>query len=204
MSSKLVEYFVTIGLGDTLEPINSTDDTALPLTGIKASFGKPLHNMYESIEYTVSGHSANINKGSYFAADLWISVSRVAKEGPPITDIRLTSSTKYIPGGYKSVLIDCSGKSAYLCYGTHPTEPPIVDLQIYCLKNNEKVPASFMQTEGDVSSVGNQGFMLCFRRGPGSPLEMSYQAQLLDRFPLEDNPMYPLPQSVPIVCRAFF
>jgi hypothetical protein len=107
-----------------------------------------------------------------------------------------------IPPKYQSIQFECNGKAVYLCYGTLSNEPPIVDVQIYSLKNGEKCPDTCTTIGGDAGPLGSLQFQICFRKGPSSPLDITYQAQLLDRYPLEDNPLYPLPQSVPIV-RSF-
>jgi hypothetical protein len=112
---------------------------------------------------------------------------------------RLVTSAKLVPPTYKSVPFECNGKNLLLCFTSNPAEPPILDIQLFSAKNNEKRPESCIPIEGDYGQLGTSGFVVCVRRAPKSPVELTYQAAILDRYPIKDKKHTPLPGEVPIV-----
>ena len=98
MSDKCIaDYFIVAGLPDdkttTLKPnlylaqkAADCKDPIVDIVVINRSLGESPPELYECIEKTVSGQSANLNAGSFRSREIFLCFRR-GRHKPPLTDI---------------------------------------------------------------------------------------------------------------------
>eukprot|EP01083_Nonionella_stella_P026068 71769_1 len=211
MASRLVEYLVTVGLGDELEPWKSPmEDTISPVTDIMIVGPRDrIPDNYERLDETIHGRNANMNKrhvgfGSY---GYYLCFSR-SKGCPPITDILIMAPQlgERLPVGYTQMQQNLNryseGLELYMCYTREAMQPPILDLAFISESDKEHCPVGYEKVNRSVNEGCTfSNFMyLCFLKGADTAFDVRYKPVILDRFPLVDHLDLPLRNAVATFC----
>ena len=94
---RVADYFVVAGLAPQLEPLDDVanedflkaDTKQEPIVDIAVilrGLGEPCPPGYKCIEFTPSGHPADLNHGSLRAPEVYLCY-RKGRDKPPITDL---------------------------------------------------------------------------------------------------------------------
>jgi len=202
---RLLEYFVTVGLSEPLEPL--IIDSERPISDIIVVSGKEAApEGYELITRTVSGLSANLTGGAVFSNPLYLAFSR-SPTLAPITDVILIYSDKdeKCPPGYVMLPANLNkgsvGRTVHLCYTRAKGKPPLLGLAVLMPKK-ERCGHRYHAISSRLLNGGSfsDDLQLAIKRGYTSPLDIQYKSALLDRFPRINIKGAPLPDSIPMFC----
>jgi len=201
VKNRLVEYFVTVGIGGVGDPIIPIQDPGMaePIREFKIIGGKeatPPH--YEKIATTMGGRSACFLKKGYFGNGYYLCYSRTVKKIPisqMIFSISPQASREWERVG--QALPQGDDKTLYLDYARQTQYPPLCDVCMINHRAGEQVPVGFDKLEPIIGDT----FFICIRRAPETILGLRFQSHVLMRFPEEDYVDNPLNLNVAIFCQ---
>ncbi|EAA01213.3 AGAP001102-PA [Anopheles gambiae str. PEST] len=227
---RVADYFVVAGMTDQpkllkenifndsshLRSTNSID----PITDIGVYFpslGEKIPADYEILENTPSGLLADLNYGSVRTIGCFIYYRR-GKDKPPLVDIgvmyegaeRIMADAEIVlstPGDRLANVNNSSAKT-FLTFRRATTDMPcnelvVTDLCVVIPSKGEKPPHAFCM----IHKTLNKGIMgsdvyLCYKKSMNRPKLISYEPEILHRYPTYDHNDFPLTlcPSVPLFC----
>ncbi|XP_035899024.1 DENN domain-containing protein Crag-like isoform X1 [Anopheles stephensi] len=227
---RVADYFVVAGMPDHpkllkenifndsshLRSTNSVD----PITDIGVYFpslGEKIPADYEILENTPSGLLADLNYGSVRTTGCFIYYRR-GKDKPPLVDIgvmyegaeRIMADAEIVistPGDRLANVNNSSAKT-FLTFRRATTDMPcnelvVTDLCVVIPSKGEKPPHAFCM----IHKTLNKGLMgsdvyLCYKKSMNRPKLISYEPEILHRYPTHDHNDFPLTlcPSVPLFC----
>ncbi|XP_058115826.1 DENN domain-containing protein Crag [Anopheles ziemanni] len=227
---RVADYFVVAGMPDQpkllkenifndashLRMANAID----PITDIGVYFpslGEQIPADYEVLENTPSGLLADLNYGSVRTIACFIYYRR-GKDKPPLVDIgvmyegaeRIMADAEIVlstPGDRLANVNNSSAKT-FLTFRRAPTdmacnELVVTDLCVVIPSKGEKPPHAFCM----IHKTLNKGLMgsdvyLCYKKSMNRPKLISYEPEILHRYPTVDHSEFPLTlcPSVPLFC----
>ncbi|XP_049281362.1 DENN domain-containing protein Crag isoform X1 [Anopheles funestus] len=227
---RVADYFVVAGMPEQpkllkenifndsshLRSTNSID----PITDIGVYFpslGEKIPADYEILENTPSGLLADLNYGSVRTTGCFIYYRR-GKDKPPLVDIgvmyegaeRIMSDAEIVlstPGDRLANVNNSSAKT-FLTFRRATTDMPcnelvVTDLCVVIPSKGEKPPHAFCM----IHKTLNKGLMgsdvyLCYKKSMNRPILISYEPEILHRYPTHDHNDFPLTlcPSVPLFC----
>eukprot|EP00471_Norrisiella_sphaerica_P001639 CAMPEP_0184483702 /NCGR_PEP_ID=MMETSP0113_2-20130426/5379_1 /TAXON_ID=91329 /ORGANISM="Norrisiella sphaerica, Strain BC52" /LENGTH=1909 /DNA_ID=CAMNT_0026864265 /DNA_START=458 /DNA_END=6184 /DNA_ORIENTATION=+ len=205
--SRLVEYFVTIGISQDSPPLPKDD--RCPITSLMVITEKddPPEG-WEMLTYTVSGESASVTGTGMFYTKTFICFERDPK-GIPISDLQVRVGNEAKPMGYIQLPQNLNkggiGKDIFLCY-THAyhlghDRHSVVDIVMIAPKAGEKCPSDYMLVNKNLNAGSfRDPLYLCVKKISDSAFDMRYKPVVLDRFPYYDLRDSSFPDMLPIFC----
>uniref|UniRef100_A0A182PR40 UDENN domain-containing protein n=1 Tax=Anopheles epiroticus TaxID=199890 RepID=A0A182PR40_9DIPT len=227
---RVADYFVVAGMAEDpkllkenifndsshLRSTNSID----PITDIGVYFpslGEKIPADYEILENTPSGLLADLNYGSVRTIGCFIYYRR-GKDKPPLVDIgvmyegaeRIMADAEIVlstPGDRLANVNNSSAKT-FLTFRRARTDMPcnelvVTDLCVVIPSKGEKPPHAFCM----IHKTLNKGIMgsdvyLCYKKSMNRPKLISYEPEILHRYPKYDHNDFPLTlcPSVPLFC----
>uniref|UniRef100_A0A182JSM0 UDENN domain-containing protein n=1 Tax=Anopheles christyi TaxID=43041 RepID=A0A182JSM0_9DIPT len=227
---RVADYFVVAGMPDQpkllkenifndsshLRSTNSID----PITDIGVYFpslGEKIPADYEILENTPSGLLADLNYGSVRTIGCFIYYRR-GKDKPPLVDIgvmyegaeRIMADAEIVlstPGDRLANVNNSSAKT-FLTFRRATADMPcnelvVTDLCVVIPSKGEKPPHAFCM----IHKTLNKGIMgsdvyLCYKKSMNRPKLISYEPEILHRYPTYDHNDFPLTlcPSVPLFC----
>uniref|UniRef100_A0A182Q8N5 UDENN domain-containing protein n=1 Tax=Anopheles farauti TaxID=69004 RepID=A0A182Q8N5_9DIPT len=227
---RVADYFVVAGMPEQpkllkenifndsshLRSTNSID----PITDIGVYFpslGEKIPADYEILENTPSGLLADLNYGSVRTIGCFIYFRR-GKDKPPLVDIgvmyegaeRIMSDAEIVlstPGDRLANVNNSSAKT-FLTFRRAKMDTPcnelvVTDLCVVIPSKGEKPPHAFCM----IHKTLNKGLMgsdvyLCYKKSMNRPKLISYEPEILHRYPSYDHNDFPLTlcPSVPLFC----
>ncbi|XP_005182820.1 DENN domain-containing protein Crag isoform X1 [Musca domestica] len=228
---RIADYFVVAGMpenpqllqesnfkesGQHLRAANSIE----PITDIGVFFpllGEDVPDGYEVLETTPTGLPANLNFGSLRSTECFIYYRR-GKDRPPLVDIgvlyegheRIMSDAEIVaetPGGRIANVNNSSAKT-FLTYRRAPADMPcnelvVTDLCVIVRSKGEKPPHAFCLIYKSLNKAfTGSDVYLCYKKSMYRPKHISYQPEILLRYPTVDHNDFPLNlcPSVPLFC----
>uniref|UniRef100_A0A182IYU6 UDENN domain-containing protein n=1 Tax=Anopheles atroparvus TaxID=41427 RepID=A0A182IYU6_ANOAO len=227
---RVADYFVVAGMPEQpkllkenifndsshLRSANAID----PITDIGVYFpslGEKIPADYEILENTPSGLLADLNYGSVRTIACFIYFRR-GKDKPPLVDIgvmyegaeRIMADAEIVlstPGDRLANVNNSSAKT-FLTFRRATTDMPcnelvVTDLCVVIPSKGEKPPHAFCM----IHKTLNKGLMgsdvyLCYKKSMNRPKLISYEPEILHRYPTVDHNDFPLTlcPSVPLFC----
>uniref|UniRef100_A0A0A9WC26 C-myc promoter-binding protein n=3 Tax=Lygus hesperus TaxID=30085 RepID=A0A0A9WC26_LYGHE len=219
---KVVDYFVIAGLPpderqvDDLPSAKSHSKT--PITDIAVIFpalGETLPEDYTVINKTPTGLLADLNHGSLRSPEVFLCFRR-GRDKPPLVDIgvmyegkeRILSDSQIVDKSLKDhcANVNNSASKTFLTYRrASPTMPcnslVVTDIAVIITNKGETVPHAFCCIKKNLNRglVGSDVF-ICYKKSVNRPCLISYKPGILLRYPFDNRPNLPLPESVPMFC----
>ncbi|XP_055909333.1 DENN domain-containing protein Crag isoform X1 [Eupeodes corollae] len=227
---RIADYFVVAGMPENpqllqesifndsghLRACNSID----PITDIGVFFpllGEKVPDGYEILEKTPTGLPANLNYGSVRTTECFIYFRR-GKDQPPLVDIgvlfegheRIMPDAEIVtetPEGRVANVNNSSAKT-FLTFRRAKKDMPcnelvVTDLCLIVWSKGERPPHAFCL----IHKTLNKAYMssdvyLCYKKSMNRPKLVSYQPEILLRYPTVDHNDFPLNlcPSVPLFC----
>ncbi|XP_017050308.1 DENN domain-containing protein Crag isoform X2 [Drosophila ficusphila] len=229
---RIADYFVVAGMPEHPQLLqeNIFNDsgrlraasTIEPITDIGVFFpllGEEVPEGYELLAHTPTGLQANLNYGSVRTTDCYIYFRR-GKDRPPLVDIgvlydgheRIMPDAEIVaetPGGRVANVNNSSAKT-FLTYRRARADMPCNELVVteLCVivqgrSKCERAPHAFCL----IYKTLNKGYVgsdvyLCYKKSMYRPKHISYQPEILLRYPTVDHTDFPLNlcPSVPLFC----
>ncbi|XP_023300743.2 DENN domain-containing protein Crag isoform X2 [Lucilia cuprina] len=227
---RIADYFVVAGMPEKpklLQESNFKDSSHLraatsidPITDIGVFFpllGEEIPDDYTVLESTPTGLPANLNYGSLRSTECFIYYRR-GKDRPPLVDIgvlyegheRIMSDAEIVaetPGGRVANVNNSSAKT-FLTYRRAQAEMPcnelvVTDLCVIISSKGEKPPHAFCLIYKSLNKAfTGSDVYLCYKKSMYRPKHISYQPEILLRYPTVDHNDFPLNlcPSVPLFC----
>lgn len=217
------DYFVVAGLGNgaSANNIQYDDDRNLlePITDITVIFkslGERPPKGYTCIDKTPAGFPADLNHGSIRQPSCFLCIRR-GRDKPPLTDIGvLYEGKERLMAGCDIILYTATGKPAnvnnsggnrtFITYRRAPhkmvhSSLAVTEICVIIASKSEKPPHAFCLIDKNLNKgmVGSDVF-LCYRKSLARPRSITYPAEVLSRFPVEDYEGFPLPDRIPMFC----
>ncbi|XP_037068217.1 LOW QUALITY PROTEIN: C-myc promoter-binding protein-like [Pollicipes pollicipes] len=222
---QVADYFVHCGLPWKLEeldapledfPIKPSHNYA-PITDVTVIFPaeEPVPSGFRCIEKTPTGLSADLNHGSIRSPEVLLCYKR-GWDKPPLVDIGvLYDGKEYVMPDSQVVEFTPAGRIAnvnnstartYITYRRASDSSPcnelvVTDICVIVLTKDEVPPHTYCIIPKTLNKgmVGSDVY-ICYKKSMRQPTKVVYKPGLLSRFPLEDRPYFPLPESVPLFC----
>ncbi|XP_004529508.1 C-myc promoter-binding protein isoform X2 [Ceratitis capitata] len=227
---RIADYFVVAGMPDHPQLLQENifsesghlraANTIEPITDIGVYFpllDEEVPEGFEVLEATPTGIPANLNHGSMRTTECYIYYRR-GKDRPPLVDIgvlydgqeRIMSDAKIVtetPGG-RIANVNNSSSKTFLTYRRARPDMPcnelvVTDLCVIVQSKGERPPHAFCL----IYKTLNRGYMgsdvyLCYKKSMYRPKLISYQPEILLRYPTVDHNDFPLNlcPSVPLFC----
>ncbi|XP_036319544.1 DENN domain-containing protein Crag isoform X3 [Rhagoletis pomonella] len=227
---RIADYFVVAGMPEHPQLLQENifsesghlraANTIEPITDIGVYFpllDEEVPDGYEVLETTPTGLPANLNHGSMRTTECYIYYRR-GKDRPPLVDIgvlydgqeRIMSDAEIVtetPGG-RIANVNNSSSKIFLTYRRARPDMPcnelvVTDLCVIVQSKGEKPPHAFCL----IYKTLNKGYMgsdvyLCYKKSMYRPRLISYQPEILLRYPTVDHNDFPLNlcPSVPLFC----
>ncbi|XP_049530518.1 DENN domain-containing protein Crag isoform X1 [Anopheles darlingi] len=227
---RVADYFVVAGMGAEPKLLKEnifndsshlrSANTIDPITDIGVYFpslGEQIPADYEVLENTPTGLLADLNFGSVRTTACFIYYRR-GKDKPPLVDIgvmyegaeRIMSDAEIVlttPGDRLANVNNSSAKT-FLTFRRAPNDMPcnelvVTDLCVVVPSKGEKPPHAFCM----IHKTLNKGLMgsdvyLCYKKSMNRPKLISYEPEILHRYPTVDHKDFPLTlcPSVPLFC----
>ncbi|XP_038115190.1 DENN domain-containing protein Crag isoform X2 [Culex quinquefasciatus] len=227
---RVADYFVVAGMPENPKLLKENifnDSSHLrsavtidPITDIGVFFpslGEKIPADYEVLENTPSGLLADLNYGSVRTTACFIYYRR-GKDKSPLVDIgvmyegaeRIMSDAEIVlntPGDRLANVNNSSAKT-FITFRRAKTDMPcnelvVTDLCVVIPSKGEKPPHAFCM----IHKTLNKGIMgsdvyLCYKKSMNRPKLISYQPEILHRYPTVDHNDFPLNlcPSVPLFC----
>ncbi|XP_055548391.1 DENN domain-containing protein Crag isoform X1 [Wyeomyia smithii] len=227
---RLADYFVVAGMPENPKLLKEnifndsshlrSANTIDPITDIGVFFpslGEKIPADYEILENTPTGLLADLNYGSVRTVACFIYFRR-GKDKPPLVDIgvmyegaeRIMSDAEVVlntPGDRLANVNNSSAKT-FLTFRRAKNDMPcnelvVTDLCVVIPSKGEKPPHAFCM----IHKTLNKGIMgsdvyLCYKKSMNRPKLISYQPEILHRYPTVDHNDFPLNlcPSVPLFC----
>ncbi|XP_050331360.1 DENN domain-containing protein Crag isoform X2 [Bactrocera neohumeralis] len=227
---RIADYFVVAGMPEQPQLLQENifsesghlraANTIEPITDIGVYFpllDEEVPDGYEVLETTPTGLPANLNHGSMRSTECYIYYKR-GKDRPPLVDIgvlydgheRIMSDAEIVaetPGG-RIANVNNSSSKIYLTYRRARPDMPcnelvVTDLCVIVQSKGERPPHAFCL----IYKTLNRGYMgsdvyLCYKKSMYRPKLISYQPEILLRYPTVDHNDFPLNlcPSVPLFC----
>ncbi|XP_073833925.1 DENN domain-containing protein Crag isoform X2 [Musca autumnalis] len=227
---RIADYFVVAGMPENpqlLQDSNFKESGHLraassiePITDIGVFFpllGEEVPEGYEVLETTPTGLPANLNFGSLRSTECFIYYRR-GKDRPPLVDIgvlyegheRIMSDAEIVaetPDGRIANVNNSSAKT-FLTYRRAPADMPcnelvVTDLCVIVRSKGEKPPHAFCLIYKSLNKAfTGSDVYLCYKKSMYRPKHISYQPEILLRYPTVDHNDFPLNlcPSVPLFC----
>lgn len=219
--NRISDYFVVSGVAETDRHYESAYQPTLdPITDITVinRSQEPVPHGYYCVEKTPYDHEANLNHGSIQGSKFFICFKR-GRDKPPLLDIGVLHAEcetmspeckmiKRTPSGFTANLNTVGTTKIYLTYRRSTKMTPynqlvVTDICVILTSKNESPPHAFCLIEKNL----NKGYLafrsdayLCYKKCMDQPPHLLYNPIIIDRFPNEENPQYPLPQNLPLFC----
>ncbi|XP_032776750.1 DENN domain-containing protein Crag isoform X6 [Daphnia magna] len=225
---QIADYFVVAGFTDKSMPLEdfsfdgnqlkSTYDQA-PITDITViipSLGEGIPPGFTCIEYTPTGLTADLNYGSIRSPEVFLCYRR-SRERPPLFDIgvlyqgkeQLMSDAEVVlstPYGRPANVNNSANQHTYVTYRRAPDTAPcndlvVSDICVVVTSKGEQPPHAYCMIKKNL----NKGMLgadvyLCYKKSMNKPRYIAYRPGIQARFPEEDIPHNPMPDSVPLFC----
>ncbi|XP_068740243.1 C-myc promoter-binding protein-like [Montipora capricornis] len=217
------DYFVVAGLGNgnSNDAIQFDEDRNLsePITDVTVIFkslGEKPPKGYTCIEETPAGFPANLNHGSIRQPSCFLCIRR-GTDKPPLTDIGvLYEGKERLMAGCDIVLYTATGKEAnvnnsggsrtFITYRRASQKMAhsslaVTEICVIITSKSEKPPHAFCLIDKNLNKgmVGSDVY-LCYRKSLARLRSITYPAEVLSRFPVEDYEGFPLPDKIPMFC----
>ncbi|XP_055601760.1 DENN domain-containing protein Crag-like isoform X1 [Uranotaenia lowii] len=227
---RVADYFVVAGLPENPKLLKENifnDSSHLrsanvidPITDIGVFFpslGEKIPVDYEVLEKTPSGQYADLNFGSVRTTACFIYFRR-GKDKPPLVDIgvmyegheRIMSDAEIVQNtpGDRLANVNNSSSKTFLTFRRAKNDMPcnelvVTDLCVVIPSKGEVPPHAFCM----IHKTLNKGIMgsdvfLCYKKSMNRPKLISYQPEILHRYPTIDHNDFPLNlcPSVPLFC----
>lgn len=172
---------------------------------------------FEILRFTPSGLDADLNFGSVRTTACFIYFKR-GREKPPLVDIgvmydgleRIMPDAKIVTKtpGDRVANVNNSSSKIFITYRRAKPDTPcnelvVTDLCVLIPGKGEKVPHAFCQIHKTLNKgmMGNDVF-LCYKKSMNRPKCISYQPEILHRYPTMDHLDFSLNSctSVPLFC----
>lgn len=228
--NRVADYFVVAGLpkNPSLLQENIFNDTShrrpvdavAPIVEIGVYFptlGESVPDGHEILEKTPTGLDADLNHGSVRTPPCFIYYRR-GYDRPPLVDIGILyeNSERIMPDaqmveftpGKRLANINNSTQKIFMTYRRAKEDMPcnelaVSDLCIIVSSKGEEPPHAFCQIHKTLNRgiVGSDVY-LCYKKSMNRPKLISYQPEILHRYPFVDHIDFPLNlcQSVPLFC----
>lgn len=227
---RVADYFVVAGMPENPKLLKENifnDSSHLrsaitidPITDIGVFFpslGEKIPADYEVLENTPTGLLADLNYGSVRTTACFIYYRR-GKDKPPLVDIGVmyeeadrimpdAEIVHYTPGDRLANVNNSSSKT-FLTFRRAKNDMPcnelvVTDMCVVIPSKGEKPPHAFCM----IHKTLNKGLMgsdvyLCYKKSMNRPKLISYQPEILHRYPTVDHNDFPLNlcPSVPLFC----
>lgn len=227
---RVADYFVVAGMPDNPRQFQEnifTDsghlrsaDGKQPITDIGVFFpslGELVPDGHEVLLETPSGLDADLNYGSVRTNACFLYFRR-STDKPPLVDIgvmfdgaeRIMPDAEIVAStpGDRVANVNNSSSRTFLTYRRAKPDMPcnelvVTDLCVIVPSKGEKPPHAFCQ----IQKTLNKGLMatdvfLCYKKSMFRPKSISYQPEILHRYPAMDHNDFPLNlcPSVPLFC----
>lgn len=217
------DYFVVAGLGngESSNAIQFDDDRNIlePITDVTVIFkslGERPPKGYTCIEKTPAGFPADLNHGSIRQPSCFLCIRR-GTDKPPLTDIGVLYEGKerllagcdivsYTETGKSANVNNSGGNRTFITYRQAPPKMAhsslaVTEICVIIASKNEKPPHAFCLIDKNLNKgmVGSDVF-LCYRKSLARLRSITYPAEVLSRFPLDDYEGFPLPDRIPMFC----
>lgn len=196
------------------------DDTIAPIVDIGVYFptlGESVPDGHQILEKTPTGLEADLNFGSVRTPPCYIYYRR-GHDKPPLVDIGILyeNSERIMPDaqmvewtpGKRLANINNSTQKIFMTYRRAKVDMPcnelvVSELCIIIANRGESPPHAFCQIHKTLNKgiVGSDVY-LCYKKSMNRPTLISYQPEILHRYPFVDHCDFPLNlcQSVPLFC----
>jgi len=197
--SRLVEYFITVGIDfDSVAPIND-DSISNPIRSLAIiSEKEAIPDGFDIIRFTVTGRDASLTKRGMLNKNTkhYLCYSREGT-APLFTRISYqkaknvnTKEWTRVPGKIMS------GKTEHCLCTKNDGLPPIADICVMSVDGKETCPEGFIKLPMAIN-----GLAICFRHLPMDALGLRYQTCIVDRYPRTDHANSPLSNTVAVFCQ---
>ncbi|XP_053405869.1 C-myc promoter-binding protein-like isoform X2 [Mercenaria mercenaria] len=224
---RVADYFVVAGLPENPQPLEEfsneaaikptyKQDPITDVTVINKSLGERVPRGYQCLDKTPNEYPADLNHGSIRGSEMYICYRR-SRDKPPLTDVgvlyeskeRLMAGCEVIHTTYFGTPANVNNSNngrTYITYRRAAENAPsdmlaVVDLCIIMENKGESPPHSYCQISKNLNRglVGSDVF-LCYKKAMTKIDILAYKPAILDRYPKEDYPEFPLPESVAMFC----
>jgi hypothetical protein len=217
-SPKVADYFVSVGLNNVNKPETDTE-TLEPITDLAIIFkslGEQCPEGYECVDVTQSGLPADLNHGSIRTQSCFLCYKR-GRDKPPLTDIGvLFEGRQHLMQGCDIVhktpakhVANVNNGNNMRIFITYRRASPqfshsslaVIEISVIVASKGEKPPHAFCKIPKNLNQglVGSEVY-LCYRKSLLRSNTLSYDAEIISRYPVEDQKVYPLPDSIPLFC----
>uniref|UniRef100_A0A915JL67 Uncharacterized protein n=1 Tax=Romanomermis culicivorax TaxID=13658 RepID=A0A915JL67_ROMCU len=188
-----------------------------PITDICVIFpgvGEQVPEGYTCIETTPTGFSADLNHGSLRTNLCYLCYKRGFHK-PALVDLGVlyegrgekvnidSQLLKTTPYG-RIANVNNASQGIYLTFRRAPDNAPsnllaVTDVCIILTNKGETAPHTFYKINKNLNKgmVGSDVF-ICYKKSLANSSRIAYKPAILDRFPMQDYPEYPLSKSVPL------
>ncbi|XP_013113202.2 DENN domain-containing protein Crag isoform X1 [Stomoxys calcitrans] len=227
---RIADYFVVAGMPEDPQLLQESNfkesghlraaNSIEPITDIGVFFpllGEEVPEGFEVLESTPTGLPANLNYGSLRSTECFIYYRR-GKDRPPLVDIgvlyegheRIMPDAEIVgetPGGRVANVNNSSAKT-FLTLRRAPADMPcnelvVTDLCVIVRSKGEKPPHAFCLIYKSLNKAfTGSDVYLCYKKSMYRPKHISYQPEILLRYPTVDHNDFPLNlcPSVPLFC----
>lgn len=227
---RVADYFVVAGMGPNPQLLQDNifnDSTQLkvadsqdPITDIGVFFpdlGECCPPGYQTLEQTPTGLLADLNYGSLRTQVCFLFFRR-GKDRPPLVDIGVmfedmekimkdAEIIKYTPSHRVANVNNSTGRTFLTVRRARPEAPcnelVVTDLCLIVPSKGERPPHAFCQIHKSLNRglIANDVY-LCYKKSVNRPKLISYQPEVLHRYPALDHFDFPLTlcPSVPLFC----
>ncbi|XP_028399036.1 C-myc promoter-binding protein-like [Dendronephthya gigantea] len=214
---RVADYFVVTGLSRHAERNLDGDGTRFdPITDVTVIFkskGEVPPEGFTCVEKTPTGYTADLNSGSLRSDSCFLCYRR-GRDKPPIVDIgvlyegkeRLIAGCDILdttPQGHSANISDSSSNRIFITYRrssakvTH-TSLAVTHINVINTSKGEQTPHAFCLIQKNLNKgMVSSDVFLCYRKSPARPHCITYEAEILSRYPKEDLAGFPLPPKVP-------
>eukprot|EP00095_Tigriopus_kingsejongensis_P005877 snap_masked-scaffold38_size502422-processed-gene-3.3 protein:Tk05877 transcript:snap_masked-scaffold38_size502422-processed-gene-3.3-mRNA-1 annotation:"c-myc promoter-binding protein" len=205
------EYSLEVNLKPSAHQEPITD-----ITVIVPSLGETTPDHFQMIEVTPTGLKANLNHGSFRSPEVILCYRR-GRHQPPLVDIGVLYTGKdrllpgsqlveFTPNNHCANVNNSTTSPSYLTYRRATEVSPcnelvVTDLCVIIASKGETPPHSFLKIDKSLNKgmVGSDVY-ICYKKSMNRPDLISYKPGVLSRFPLKDNPVYSLEDTVALFC----
>lgn len=222
---RVADYFIVSGVSENTEHNAESKpviNSVLPITDITViikALGEQCPIGYDCIEFTPTGHVADLNNGNFKSPNLHICYRR-GSDKPPLVDVgvfyqdkdRLLQDVEVVsetPYGRSANTGNSTQKGTFISFRRAKTnspyvQPVVVDLCVILNNKSEHPPHAFYSIKKNLNNsyygmLGSEVF-LCYKKTLLSPPSLCFTPQIISRFPLQDLANFPLPDTVPLFC----
>ncbi|XP_067665838.1 C-myc promoter-binding protein-like isoform X2 [Haliotis asinina] len=224
---RVVDYFVVAGLPSNPLPLEEfTNEAAIkpsfkqdPITEIAVinrSLGEKVPKGFTCIERTPSGFPADLNHGSIRCHEMFLCYRR-SREKPPLTDLGVLyeGKEKVLQGcevvhttafGHPANVNNSSNNRTYITFrrasnAASSDTLAVMDICVILINKGEDPPLAFNRINKNLNKgmVGSDVF-LCYKKAMNKVDLLAYKPGIIDRYPMDDQDTYQLPDQVPMFC----